>query len=72
MDQESASLKAHRASQTALEEGYRQMAADSEQEMEAAEWVEALIGDVDPAGAEPGWDIGLNATERSQEASLRG
>ncbi|MEO7026475.1 MAG: hypothetical protein ABI056_02880 [Caulobacteraceae bacterium] len=37
----------------ALEEGYRQMAADSVQEAEAAEWCEALIGD---AFAPPGAD----------------
>jgi hypothetical protein len=29
-----------------LEEGYRAMAADEEREAEAAEWAEALIGDV--------------------------
>lgn len=31
-----------------LYEGYRQMAADTEYEAEAMEWIEALIGDVDP------------------------
>lgn len=31
---------------TELEEGYRQMAADEEQEAEALEWIEATIGDV--------------------------
>jgi hypothetical protein len=35
-----------RASQEALEEEYRQMAADREREIEAEEWIEALIGDV--------------------------
>ncbi len=30
----------------ALEEGYRQMAADEAREREALEWSEALIGDV--------------------------
>lgn len=30
----------------ALEEGYREMAADEEREREALEWSEALIGDV--------------------------
>jgi hypothetical protein len=39
---------AHAASrivQTSLFEGYRQMAADQEQEAEAEEWAEGLIGD---------------------------
>jgi hypothetical protein len=39
---------AHEPGQTsahALSEGYRQMAADREQEAEAEEWVGALIGD---------------------------
>ncbi|MGO8759525.1 MAG: hypothetical protein ACLQG3_15505 [Terracidiphilus sp.] len=33
--------------QTALAEGYRQMAADRTREAEAEEWVEGLIGDID-------------------------
>jgi len=36
-----------RVSQEALEEDYRQMAADTEHEIEAEEWCEALIGDID-------------------------
>jgi hypothetical protein len=39
-------------SQADLAEGYRQMAADIEREVEAEEWAEALIGDIleiDPA-----------------------
>ena len=36
-----------RASQEALEEEYRQMAAETEREMDAEEWAEALIGDID-------------------------
>jgi hypothetical protein len=36
-----------RASKEALEEEYRQMAADREHEIEAEEWAEALIGDID-------------------------
>ena len=36
-----------RASQEALEEEYRQMAAETEREMDAEEWTEALIGDID-------------------------
>ncbi len=31
-----------------LLEGYRQMANDAEQEAEASEWMEALIGDAIP------------------------
>jgi hypothetical protein len=33
--------------QTALADGYRQMAADRARETEAEEWVEGLIGDID-------------------------
>lgn len=33
-------------SEAALLEGYQQMAADAEGEAEAADWVEALVGDV--------------------------
>jgi hypothetical protein len=32
---------------TALAEGYRMMAADRGREMEAEEWTEALVGDID-------------------------
>lgn len=34
-------------SQADLAEGYREMAADREQEMEAEEWTEGLISDVE-------------------------
>jgi len=37
----------NRARQNDLAEGYRQMAADRAREIEAAEWTEALIGDID-------------------------
>jgi hypothetical protein len=47
MDQESATDETSQARQTALEQGYREMAADREQEMEAEEWIEALVGDID-------------------------
>jgi hypothetical protein len=36
-----------RAKQNDLAEGYRQMASDRAREIEAAEWTEALIGDID-------------------------
>lgn len=36
-----------RSKQTDLAEGYRLMAADRERELEAEEWTEALIGDID-------------------------
>ncbi|MGA2278206.1 MAG: hypothetical protein ABSG00_11425 [Terracidiphilus sp.] len=36
-----------RAKQNDLAEGYRLMAADREREVEAEEWMEALIGDID-------------------------
>jgi hypothetical protein len=48
---EEAVLKAAKDSendtQTALADGYRQMAADRAREAEAEEWVEGLIGDID-------------------------
>lgn len=37
-------------SEAALIEGYRQMAADSVQESEAAEWIDDLIADVENDG----------------------
>lgn len=37
--------KKRETSQAELADGYRQMASDREQEMEAEEWAEALIGD---------------------------
>jgi len=46
MDQESASHKTGQTSQATLAEGYRQMAADIKQEIEAEEWSEAMVGDV--------------------------
>jgi len=46
MDQETAAHENRESSQIDLAEGYRQMAADIEQEMEAEEWAEALIGDI--------------------------
>jgi hypothetical protein len=52
MDCESATREASQPKQAALLEGYRQMAADRERELEAEEWTEALIGDIlgiDPA-----------------------
>ena len=36
-----------RTKQSDLAEGYRSMAADREREVEAAEWTEALVGDID-------------------------
>jgi len=32
--------------ETALEEGYKAMAADEEHEQEAQEWINAMIGDI--------------------------
>ena len=46
MDNNTAAHETSQTSQTALAESYRQMAADREQEMEAEEWTEALVGDV--------------------------
>jgi hypothetical protein len=46
MDREIAAHETSPASQADLTEDYRQMAADTEHEVEAEEWVEALIGDV--------------------------
>ena len=42
-----AAKKKDRETQTALVEGYRQMASDRAREIEAAEWTEALLGDID-------------------------
>lgn len=42
-----AAQERNRAKQNNLAEGYRQMASDRTREIEAAEWTEALIGDVD-------------------------
>jgi hypothetical protein len=55
MDYDNAANKRGEWSHADLAEGYREMAADRQQEMEAEEWTEALIGDileVDPAIAE--------------------
>ena len=40
-----AAKETNRVVQTSLLDGYRQMAADQEQEAEAEEWTEGLIGD---------------------------
>jgi hypothetical protein len=40
-----AAREARRKTQSDLAEGYRQMAADRDQEVEAEEWTEGLIGD---------------------------
>jgi hypothetical protein len=46
MDRDSAVPETEQTRPADLAEGYRQMAADVEHEMEAEEWAEALIGDV--------------------------
>ena len=46
MDHDGATHEASEQSEVDLAEGYRRMAADREQEMEAEEWTEALVGDV--------------------------
>jgi putative NADPH-quinone reductase len=46
MKHDSAAHETSQTNQADLAEGYRQMAADIEHEMEAEEWAEALIGDV--------------------------
>jgi hypothetical protein len=45
MDHDTAAHETYQTSRHALAEGYRQMTADIEHEMEAEEWAEALIGD---------------------------
>jgi hypothetical protein len=55
MDHEAAKNETERARQIALAEGYRQTAADREQQREAEEWSEALLVDVsevDPVTAQ--------------------
>jgi hypothetical protein len=46
MNPKNAAHETSPARQDVLAEGYRQMAADIEREMEADEWAEALVGDV--------------------------
>jgi hypothetical protein len=46
MDHETVATEDGSESEAALLEGYRQMAADQEQEKEAEEWTEALVGDI--------------------------
>jgi hypothetical protein len=46
MEHDSAAHETSPTNQSDLAEGYRQMAADIEHEMEAEEWAEALTGDV--------------------------
>jgi hypothetical protein len=48
MERNAAAHETSQTSQSDLTEGYRQMAADREQEAEAEEWAEALIADVAP------------------------
>jgi len=46
MDHKSAEYETTKRNQAALVEGYKLMAADVEHEAEAAEWAEALVGDL--------------------------
>ena len=46
MDRDAAPHRAGEQIQVDLAEGYRRMAADREQEMEAEGWTEALVGDI--------------------------
>jgi hypothetical protein len=46
MDRDAATDEASVQIQLDLAEDYRRMAADREREMEAEEWVEALVGDI--------------------------
>jgi hypothetical protein len=45
MDHDDTAQVARPISQAKLEEGYRKMADDTDHEVEAEEWAEALIGD---------------------------
>ena len=47
MDRDDVTNGADELSKADLAEGYRHMAADREQEMEAEEWTEGLISDVE-------------------------
>jgi hypothetical protein len=53
MDHDADAHDNSRTSQAAWAEGYRQMAADREQEAEAEEWTEALVGDAFGVDQEP-------------------
>ena len=44
---EAAAPETTEAKQAALEEGYRQMAADLEHEMEAEEWTQQILFDIE-------------------------
>jgi hypothetical protein len=46
MDQDPAAPEADQTGWADIAEGYRQMSADIEHELEAEEWTEALVGDV--------------------------
>jgi len=46
MDHDTAAHERGEWSPAELAEGYRRMAADRVQEMEAEEWTEALVGDI--------------------------
>jgi hypothetical protein len=52
MNHETDVIETSEESQAVLAEGYRQMAADRDQEALAEEWTEALIGDVADSGEE--------------------
>jgi hypothetical protein len=53
MDHDADEYETNRASANDLAEGYRQMAADIEHEMEAEEWTEAMVGDAFGVDQEP-------------------
>jgi hypothetical protein len=62
-------------SQADLAEGYRETAADREQEMEAEEWIEALIGDInaeaDSNGVDPSLVSGKNEIKMDAQVLVR-
>jgi hypothetical protein len=53
MDHDANAHESNQAREAALAEGYRQMAADREQEAEAEEWTEELVGDAFGVDQEP-------------------
>jgi hypothetical protein len=63
MEHDSAAHESSQAKEADLAEGYRQMAADVEHEMEAEEWAEALIGDVATEEGYVATDEGYVATD---------
>jgi len=58
MEHDTVAHETSQANQTALAEGYRQMASDRKRDIEAEEWAEALVGDLLRVAREPAQQSG--------------